>query len=438
MPEKDTDKIDLVENSSEIQEIMGHVPHSIIRVGITVIFGIIAVIIAGSCFFKYPDIITGTVVITTENPPAPIAARTSGKIDKLMVNEATIVTQGEHLAILENTANYNDIVKLKGFVDQLDVYNRDMLSEVKPMNLKLGDLQNSYSAFSKSLKDYINFIKLDYYTKKIASVSKQTSDYKMYFQKLKQQLNISTEQMVLYRKQFKRDSMLHVKKVYSTAEFEKAHQQFLSQKQSYQSLVSSVANTQMQMNQLEQQLLDLKLKQTESESNQIISLTEAVNNLKSSILNWEKKYLIVSPIDGKVSFTKFWSENQNVQSGEIVLTVIPHGATNIIGKVNVSATGSGKIKVGQHVNIKLDNYPYMTYGMMRGTIKNISMIPEVTKDGTVYISEVEIPDTLISNYGTKLKFSQSMSGQAEIITENRRLIERFLSPLRALWNKGTE
>lgn len=437
MPKHNETKTDFINNSSEIQEIMGHIPPKIIRIGITVIFGIIAIIFIGSYFFKYPDIITGTITITTQNPPAPLTARTSGKIQLLLTSDTDKVKNGQTLAVLENTAKYSDVIKLKSGLESFCT-EISFLKKISAENLNLGELQISYSTFSKTLKDYINFINLDYYNEKIESLSKQINDYKSYFEKLNKQLAISTQQMELFKKQFNRDSLLHVKKVYSNAEYEKAEQQFLSNKYSYQGLISSIANTQMQMNQLQQQLLDLKLQQSEANSKQEVNLAESVNNLKSNISNWEKTYLIISPIDGKVTFTKFWSENQNVQMGEVVLTVLPNIETNIIGKIKISSIGIGKVKSGQRVNIKLDNYPYMTFGLMRGTIKNIAMIPEITNNGAEYSAEVEIPDTLVSNYGTKIKFSQQMSGQAEIITEDKRLIERFISPLRALWNKSID
>jgi HlyD family secretion protein len=46
--------------------------------------------------------------------------------------------------------------------------------------------------------------------------------------------------------------------------------------------------------------------------------------------------------------------------------------------------------------------------------------------------EVEFPENLTTNYGKTLDFSQEMSGTAEIITEDVRLIERFFNPVRAL------
>jgi hypothetical protein len=64
---KESDNIEL--RSEEIQDILTRPPHLIVRVGISVICSVILLLFAGCFFFKYPDIIEGEVLITTENPP---------------------------------------------------------------------------------------------------------------------------------------------------------------------------------------------------------------------------------------------------------------------------------------------------------------------------------------------------------------------------------
>ena len=77
------EEINIVEiHSPEIQEVMGLVPRWITRWGITLIFIILFIFLIGSYFFKYPDIIQAEIVLTTENPPLKVIARSSGKIQE--------------------------------------------------------------------------------------------------------------------------------------------------------------------------------------------------------------------------------------------------------------------------------------------------------------------------------------------------------------------
>ena len=88
------------------------------------------------------------------------------------------------------------------------------------------------------------------------------------------------------------------------------------------------------------------------------------------------------------------------------------------------------------VNVKFDNYPYMEFGMVRVQIKNISLVPvTVENNKKAYMLEVEFPNALVTNYGKTLTFSQEMTGSAEIITEDLRLLDKFLNPIRAVIKK---
>jgi HlyD family secretion protein len=77
----------------------------------------------------------------------------------------------------------------------------------------------------------------------------------------------------------------------------------------------------------------------------------------------------------------------------------------------------------------------MEYGMVRVEITNISLVPVTQNDAQGYILEVYFPNGLVTNYGKELAFGQQMQGTAEIITEDLRLLDRFLNPIRSLWKK---
>ena len=142
-------------------------------------------------------------------------------------------------------------------------------------------------------------------------------------------------------------------------------------------------------------------------------------------------YVLSTPIDGKVTFVKYWSKNQNVQSGSEVFSVVPMSESKIVGKIKLPFKGAGKVKEHQQVNIKLDNYPYLEYGLVIGKISSVSLMPSEN----FYSVEVEFPNGLTTNYHKKLVFGQDMQGTAEIITEDIRLIERFIQPLKYILEK---
>lgn len=177
--------------------------------------------------------------------------------------------------------------------------------------------------------------------------------------------------------------------------------------------------------------MDNKLYLEEEKYNYLLSLKEAYENMNTRIDFWVHNYVLKAPISGNVSFTQYWSINQNVREGDIVITVVPDEFSNYIGKVMLPMQGSGRVEQGLPVTIKLDNYPYLEYGVIRGSVASKSLVPH----GEFYSVDVQLPDTLITSYGVNLEYTREMYGIAEIIPEDIRLIGRIFKPFRSLFEQ---
>ena len=159
--------------------------------------------------------------------PAGITAKTTGRIDTLLVHEKQEVQQGDLLAVIENTACLEDVMELKDALDRQGVAgqarndgkearNDDSLSTFCLLpSARLGDLQPHYNAFIKALEDYQYFITTDYHHKKINVIKKQIHTQRAILQKTKQQLQLSQQQLSAAYQIFTIDSNLYDKKVLS-------------------------------------------------------------------------------------------------------------------------------------------------------------------------------------------------------------------------------
>jgi HlyD family secretion protein len=163
-------------------------------------------------------------------------------------------------------------------------------------------------------------------------------------------------------------------------------------------------------------------------------LKTAYSELLSAIENWEQTCLLVSPIEGTVTFNAFWTNLQFVNAGDKVLAVVPRNQGGITGRIQSPASGSGKIKPGQRVNIKVQGYPYMEYGTLQGRVKTISLI----SNEAIYSIEVELPQGLKTGTGKILDFPGELTGLAEIVTDDRNLFSRIFSPLQYLISNYSE
>lgn len=424
--------------SEEVQDIMGTPPKWIIRWGIIIISAVVLLLIIGSYFYKYPDIIKARVTIVSENPPISIVARSDGKLDKLFIADKQKVSANTILGIIENPTNYEDVYSLLNVLKSIHSFfgsSEKIIGLSFEEDYSLGLYHSYYSAFVSQLKDFQTFVSYNPFDQRIKSLTKQVRDYQNYLAKSRDQIAVLRQDYELANNQFLRDSVLNVRNVMSDVNFEKSEAAMLKQKFAYQNAMTQLASAQITTNNLKNQIQEQKILKLETEKKLLAGLKEKYDNLLNQLRSWEQAFVLKTPVEGNVTFTNFWSANQFVSSGNVVFTIVPDDKQHIIGKAIIPVIGAGKIKAGQRVNMKLDNYPYMEFGFLEGTITNISMVPVVTESGSYYTAEIQLNNELITNYKKQLPFNQEMQGVAEIITKERRLIERLVEPLVSIFRE---
>ncbi len=434
MPEtKNINQEEFQLRSEEVQEILSFVPNWMIRWGNTLILVLMLGLLLISWFVKYPDTIAAEVMITTSTPPEKIYAKSSGQLDAILVNDNDTISKKKVLGIVENLANYKDVLLLKNIIDTL-VFNYNDFNfplERLPI-LFLGDVESDFALFERSYTDYqLNKELKPFSNESLANQLSITETKRRLHTQISQQ-SLNKKELELKKKDLERYKTLYEKGVISAQEFDQKQLDYLQSERSYGNINSSISQLREAIGNSKKNLRGTAIRKAQEDNKSLKSVIQSYNQLKRSLRNWELKFVLQSSIDGKVSFLSIWSENQTVNQGDLVFTIIPKGNTTFIGKIKAPAHNSGKIKVGQRVNIRLANYPYTEFGMLEGTIKIISLVPD--KDG-YYLIDISLPKKLITTYNKEIEFKQEMRGTVEIITEDLRLIERFFYQLKNVFKK---
>lgn len=419
--------------SEEVQEILSFVPNWMIRWGNSLIFILFVGLLLMSWLVKYPDTIPAEVIITTTLPPEKVYAASGGQLEAILVKNNDIVTKGTFLGIIENTSNYLDVLLLKQIVDTLKIDYKDFYFPIEKMPiLILGDLESEYALFEQSYTEYI-------LNKDLEPFSNEFSTNRLSILEAKTRLNILVSQQALNKielnlkqKDYERFKGLFEKGAVSAQELDQKQLEYLQAQRSYRNIDASISQLRETINTTQNNLKSIEFKKIRDENTLLKKAIQSYNQLKKSIKNWELRYALKSSISGHVSMLNFRAENQTVNAGDLVFTIIPTGNQHYIGKIRAPAQNSGKIKPGQHVNIRLANYPHPEFGVLEGNIKNISMVTDV--DGN-YLIDVSLPKKLITTYNIEIDFKQEMIGSVEIITEDLRLIERFFYQFKSIFTR---
>lgn len=428
MKNTNENKFELEVYSDDVQEIIGMIPSWTSKYGISTVFIFVVVVLFLSWEFKYPDTINAKITVTTIDPPISIIAQSSGKIDYIYVSNNESVEKDTPLAVIRNPANSSDMFYLIDLIRRCKS-DDDFISNAlifKEKTFSLGVNQLAYANFVTSLNNYLIHRELDYYPKKIALKSREIALQKIQYHHITDQKSLVEEQYLIAKSIFERDSILLINNIISGNEYDISKKNFLQQKQVYASYFLSMQQSQLQLLKDEDTFLDLKQLTIEKDQKFRLEFRNMLETLKAQIKDWEHTYVLKSPIDGVVTQMGIWSANQNVNLGETVFSVVPHTKSMSKGKALLPIHRAGKVKEGQQVNVRLENFPDQEFGYLYGRVESVSTLPNA--DG-FYVVEISFPKGMETNYGKILPITQEMQGVADIITDDLRLLERLLMPL---------
>lgn len=423
--------------SEEVSDIIDRMPTAFSKwvAAAIIVFSILLLVFGW--LIKYPDVVTGQIKINSNMSPVKLPAHVSGKINILGFKAQDTVKEGEYIAVIQNSANTDDVQKIASLMNKFDPNESGSFKRAVPIfpeKVSLGELNMKYYSFLSSLKSIIDYSDDNIYEQQQISIVDGIKWRKKILDETKNALSISTENLEISEKWLDKYSSLN-KDLVSTYEFEidRSRIELLSAKQNNQNLVKEIASVEMQITESENKLSQLSVERREKERQLHLDLFASYHELNDQIKQWEQTYVLKAPFDGQVEFMKFWTDDQFVQTGEDVFGIVPK-ENSILGQVLLPAMGAGKVKTGSNVTIKLDDYPYAEFGSVKGVVRSISLITNEYKTSqsniNTYLVIVDMPDGLITNYGDKLDFKYEIGGQADIIVKDRRLIERLFDNIK--------
>ncbi len=369
--------------------------------------------------------IEAPITITTATPPVDVVAEIPARIAEVKVAENQDVQKGELLLILENPAQRNDMELLERQLEEdLIPISVSSLRSFRPdRSLQLGPLEEVYAEFLRHYDDYLLGSASDFDRQRIRQKQAQIKRYEKSIELEETKEPDIQERINLANREIKR-----IQKNYSTnpekysGQLEKAIATRTSAQTELKNVETGIVAIKIQIEEQRDEIETIQQQSGQSNAKLLSLLEEDVSKLLSRIEQWREQYLIYAPASGQVTFYEtFSSEQQFVRAGEVMLTIVPPGQGDIFGRVKLPLVGAGKVDTGQVVIIKLKSFPYREYGVLRGEVQQKDIIP---KDD-VYNLQVSVPKTLITSYDQSIPFTQEMQGTAEIITRERRLLQRL-------------
>lgn len=400
--------------------------------GILAVFIILVLVFILGYIIRYPDVISCEIKLRTDNPSVMLPLIQGSQIDKILVKNNAKVIIDDNLIVLKNNANYRDVLlldqALKGFSFN-DKYVINFFERFLTKELQLGNvIENDWMAFSNELLIFYKIKKLNSYQSQIVFLENELDkQYQLSLQYKNLVIN-DKEQRILINKKIEVDSILYSKNVTSKIDYNTNRQNFYIKKSDLEQNSLALNRVNLEITRLQNNIQNYKNNEKEGLLTQQLSIRKSLNKLKSSIATWKKNFMLISPIKGKVSFIQELEQNKFTEGNAII--IVPEGDT-FYGSINIPILGAGKVKSGQKVIVKLNDYPYREFGVLTGTLTELYPVANEKS----YIGRVKFEDINLSSYNKKVTIKENMNGIADVVTNDRNVLERLFQTILFAFNK---
>jgi multidrug resistance efflux pump len=425
---------DIELRSEEVQEILTKVPSSIIRYGNTLFLIVILLLLFISWFVKYPDIIVSQGIITTAVPPQKEYSKITTSIQHLLVQNDQKVQSGTILAVLQNAANYKDVLLLEQVLDTItyDKKNFQFPLDSLPI-LFLGDLEAPFAVFENAYIQYQLNKDLQPFDNDALANRSTRIQLQAQLRNMLSRKRIQKKELDFKKKELDRNKVLFEKGVIAAQEYELKQLEYAQNARAYQSIDASISQLRNQLSNTSSSLEGIKISRTKEDLQLYKAVIQSFIQLKKAVHDYEQLYILRATMNGLLGFTQYWQEDQQVQQGDLLFTVFPENYEAYIAALKTPMLNSGKLRAGQKTYLKLQNFPETEFGVLEGKVTTISQVPD--KDGFYYV-QIALSDTLITSYKKELKLQQETSVIAETVTEDLRLIERFFYQFKDIFSRS--
>lgn len=419
-------------HSEEIKNILGRPPRYLVRFGSVLIAVALLAILLAMTFIRYPQKVKGRLVMTTIDPPISIVPQTSGYIS-LFREEGTTVQKGEQVAIISNQAEYQDVVQLEQEVIKLMEFEEDdYLSYIPNEGWLLGDIQEAYNEFSATIQDFEVL-------KNNKSDENKKGQYRTQINNTKRSVQFLEDEIRTLEREMKIQENTRAKKQIELVEGEIRDSEYNQYLTAIENTRRLITNKKLNKEALEAEISNFKfdifgenIKVRSGNFAQFKNIKKKLTQLKDAIEKWKAKYILQAPVEGKVTFYDAQIAQQFIAKGDEFMAIVPeHTEEDVIGKVQLSLIGSGRVEQGQRVLIKFDIYPYLEYGYVEGIVDSKARLPNPKEEK--YNLQIKLPSGLLTSRGDTLEFRQNMLADAEIITEDASLLKRVFASVFGLF-----
>ncbi len=418
--------------SEAVKDIISRPPHWLVRWGVTSVFIVLILVLIASWVIKYPEVIAGPALVKSENPVVVKSSLIAGRITQVEAQDGEMVAEGAPLLSIENALSPEDYRFLSQFLGMLDSIpikemNRSQFAPDTTRNY--GTLQRGFNELASAFLSLKEFRSRSIDSTRAANLENQIANYERLAQIAMSQVFLARQEMMNAREKYAADQQLYEEGVYAKMDFMQMETQYRDKLSALENAKQAETQHRITLADYQKQYEELKYALGEEERQLTVALQNAKAALQSDLKNWEQSFSLKADKAGKVSALTELFAGRTVQAGEPLVAIVPENQRFYVS-TTVPPANFGRVEKGQAVNLKLANYNWQEFGMLKGRVAQVSEVP--TELG--YRVQIELNEQR-EGAAANIQLKPEMAATAEIQTQDLRLIERLFYQIKKLFDR---
>ncbi|EIJ35238.1 HlyD family efflux transporter periplasmic adaptor subunit [Thiothrix nivea] len=440
--------IALADHSIEGIEIFTSEPSRLFGLMIWLISGLLLSGLVWSFFGKAPEIVVASGVVGPDTDVRRFYAPIAGELVDIFVTEGQPVLENDVLARLNARDAVEVATQALEAQIQLEKAERefdDFPNRKRLMNQKVAALERQIEAakqvYDRNVADGLSKLKQAQRAKlqkllsdreKARSALDIARKEKTSFERLLSSGGVARNQVELKRSEYAAaQANLQVAEAnLSELEFtlsQEDEQATEGLEQSYQDLIQLQINLETLKNDIlnEESKLDIALRSAKVQA-------EAASRVSFNDIDEENFLRVRAPESGVITQLAFTQSGDKIQANTPLGGIAPNDAKPIL-KIEILESDRGLLKIGQPVKMKFNAFSYQRYGFIEGVLEYISPTAEMSQatNTPAFKGRVSLEKTAFDVKGEQFDIKYGMLATAEIIVEQRRMIDLVLSPMKS-------
>lgn len=345
-----------------------------------------------SYYAKLEQISRAQGIVITTAKKQEIQSANDGIIEKILVSEGQTVKKGQIIARLDESQFASNFEAIKSKVASLEATLSRLQAEIFNKELKFTALSLEYSEFITSQKAL--------FKRRKNALSDEISV-------LRKALNLAYDELKLNRPLVKSGDIGAIELIKLKRQVADIEGQIVNRKNKY------FQEVQKELTEVEQELSIQRQELAEKE----VTLSRSE---------------IKSPMDAIVNNILITTQDAKIRAGDVIMELVP--IDDLVMEAKLSPAEISFVNVGQKASVKLDAYDFTIFGGFNGEVIHISSdtLVEQTSKGEEFFFRVLISlkgKNIISKVGKEVVISPGMTGQIDIITGERTVLNYLAKPV---------